>query len=167
MLAREGLSIQGHAGLIPRKSITTGGLRAMGRTADEALAILHDVRRLEDAGAIAVELECVAEEAAAAISQRTPLTTHGIGSGTGTDVIFLFTADICGDTPKLPRHAKAFGDLPTYRAALDSERRRALSAYAEAVRDGHFPDPATTIPMPREERDKFAEALARLRPIHE
>ncbi len=97
----------------------------MGRTADEALAILQDVRRLEDAGAIAVELECVAEDAAAAISARTPLITHGIGSGKGTDVIFLFTADICGDTPKLPATRKAFGDLPSFRAALDTERRRA------------------------------------------
>ena len=167
MLAREGLSVQGHAGLIPRKSIATGGLRAMGRTADEALAILHDVRRLEEAGAIAVELECVAEEAAVAISARTNLITHGIGSGTGTDVIFLFTSDICGDTPKLPRHAKAFGDLPSFRKTLDTERRRALSAYAKAVRTHSFPDPTTTTTMPPKEREKLAEALARLRPTHE
>ena len=164
MLAREGLSVQGHAGLIPRKSIITGGLRAMGRTVDEAVA---QIRRLEDAGAIAVELECVAEEAATAISQRTPLITHGIGSGHGTDVIFLFTSDICGDTPKLPRHAKAFGDLPPLRKALDTERRRALSAYAEAVRTHRFPDPATTTTMPPAERDKLHDALARLRPFHE
>lgn len=167
MLSREGLSVQGHAGLVPRKSVATGGLRAMGRTADEALAILQDARRLEDAGAVAVELECVAEEAAAAISTRTPLITHGIGSGQGTDVIFLFTADICGDTAKLRRHAKAFGDLNPLRAALNTERHRALTAFAGAVRTGAFPDTATSIPMPREERDKLAEALDRLRPLHE
>lgn len=139
----------------------------MGRTADEALAILADVRRLQDAGAIAVELECVAEEAATAISQQTPLITHGIGSGQGTDVIFLFTADICGDTPKLPRHAKPFADLKPLRAALDTERRRALTSYAEAVRTRTFPDPATTTAMLPAERDKMTEALARLRPTHE
>ncbi|MDP3262012.1 MAG: 3-methyl-2-oxobutanoate hydroxymethyltransferase [Tabrizicola sp.] len=167
MLAREGLSIQGHAGLVPRKSIATGGLRAMGRTADEALSILHDVRRLEDAGAVAVELECVAKEAAAAITARTPLITHGIGSGQNTDVIFLFTADICGDTPALPRHAKPFGDLKPLRVALDTERRRALSSYAKAVRAHSFPDHATTATMPPEEHAKLAEALDRLRPLHE
>jgi 3-methyl-2-oxobutanoate hydroxymethyltransferase len=139
----------------------------MGRTADEALSILHDVRRLQDAGAVAVELECVAEEAAAAISARTSLITHGIGSGQGTDVVFLFTADVCGDTPKLPRHAKPFGDLKPLRAALDAERRRALAAYADAVRIGTFPNAATTTTMPPEEREKLDEALARLRPTHE
>jgi 3-methyl-2-oxobutanoate hydroxymethyltransferase len=82
-------------------------------------------------------------------------------------VVFLFTADICGDTPKLPRHAKTFGDLKPHRAALDAERRRALEAYAGAVRRGQFPDAATTVTMPPEERDKLAEALDRLRPIHE
>ncbi len=167
MLAREGLNVQGHAGLIPRKSIATGGLRAMGRTADEALSILEDVRRLEEAGAVAVELECVAEEAATAISQSTSLITHGIGSGQGTDVIFLFTADICGDTPRLPRHAKAFGNLKPLRAALDTERRRALTAYADAVRTRIFPDPATTTTMPAAESAKLTEALDRLRPLHE
>ncbi len=152
--------------LIPRKSIATGGLRAMGRTADEALSILEDVRRLEDAGAVAVELECVAEDAATAISQRTPLITHGIGSGQGTDVTFLFTADICGDTVTLPRHARPFGDLKPLRAALDTERRRALTAFADAVRTSQFPDAATSIPMPPAEREKLAEALDRLRPLH-
>lgn len=167
MLAREGLSVQGHAGLVPRKSIATGGLRAMGRTADEAMAILQDVRRLEEAGAVAVELECVAEEAAAAISARTPLITHGIGSGRGTDVIFLFTADICGDALRPPRHAKAFGSLRPLRVALDTERRRALTAFAAAVRDHDFPDAATCISMPQAEQDRLAEVLDRLRPLHE
>ena len=41
MLAREGLSVQGHVGLVPRKSIQTGGLRAMGKTAEEALSIMR------------------------------------------------------------------------------------------------------------------------------
>jgi 3-methyl-2-oxobutanoate hydroxymethyltransferase len=167
MLAREGLLVQGHAGLVPRKSIASGGLRAMGRTADEALAILQDVRRLEEAGAVAVELECVAEQAATAISARTPLMTHAIGSGRGTDVVFLFTADICGDAPSPPRHARAFGSLPPLRAALDAERRRALAAFAGAVHTGQFPNTATSITMPQSEQDKLAEALDRLRPLHE
>lgn len=167
MLAHEGLSVQGHAGLVPRKSVATGGLRAMGRTAEEAMAILADVRRLEDAGAVAVELECVAAEAVAAISPRTGLVTHSIGSGSGGDVIFLFTADICGDEPNPPRHARAFGSLAPIRAALDAERRRALTGFAGAVRDGRFPDAATDVSMPPEEQDKLAEALDRLGPYHE
>lgn len=166
MLAREGLSVQGHAGLVPRKSVATGGLRAMGRTAAEALAILDDVRRLEDAGAVAVELECVAAEAARAISAQTGLVTHSIGSGSGGDVIFLFTADICGDAAKPPRHARAFGALAPIRAALDAERVRALAGFASAVRTGTFPDNSVDVAMAPGEPGLLAEALDRRRPFH-
>ena len=167
MLAREGLSVQGHVGLVPRKSIATGGLRAMGKTAEEALSILQDIRRLEDAGAVAVEVECVAAEAMTEISRLTPLVTHTIGSGSGGDVIFLFTADICGDNPTPARHARAFGDVLSLRHAMAAERERALSAYAEAVRTGTFPDARVNVAMAPAELDRFRAALDRLRPVHE
>jgi 3-methyl-2-oxobutanoate hydroxymethyltransferase len=167
MLAREGLSVQGHVGLVPRKSVATGGLRAMGKTADEALSILQDIRRLEEAGAVAVEVECVASEAMTEIGRRTPLITHTIGSGSGGDVIFLFTADITGDNPAPARHARAFGDVLSLRQAMAAERQRALSAYASAVRDGSFPDAAVSVGMSRGEHDRLREALDRLRPVHE
>ena len=90
---------------MPRLSTQIGGLRAYGRTADEAMKLAEDLRRLEDAGAYAVELECVADEAIAEISPRTGLITHSIGSGGAADVIFLFQDDACGDTIDPPRHA--------------------------------------------------------------
>jgi 3-methyl-2-oxobutanoate hydroxymethyltransferase len=167
MLAREGFSVQGHVGLVPRKSVTTGGLRAMGKTADEALSIMQDIRRLEDAGAVAVEVECVACEAMAEISRRTPLITHTIGSGSGGDVIFLFSADICGDNPKPARHARAFGDVLSLRQAMAAERERALTAYAMAVREGTFPDAGVNVGMAPGEHDRLLEALEQLRPVHE
>lgn len=167
MLAREGLSVQGHVGLVPRKSVATGGLRAMGKTASEALAILQDIRRLEEAGAVAVEVECVAAEAMAEISRRTPLITHTIGSGSGGDVVFLFTADITGDNPAPARHARAFGDVLSLRRAMAAERERALAAYAHAVRDGSFPDDSVSVAMAPGEHDRLREALDRLRPVHE
>jgi 3-methyl-2-oxobutanoate hydroxymethyltransferase len=167
MLAREGLSVQGHVGLVPRKSIATGGLRGMGKTADEALSIMGDIRRLEDAGAVAVEVECVAHEAMTEISRRTSLITHTIGSGSGGDVIFLFTADICGDNAAPPRHARAFGDVLSLRQAMAAERERALKAYAAAVRDSTFPHTGVNIAMAAGEHDLLREALDRLRPLHQ
>lgn len=167
MLAREGLSVQGHAGLVPRKSVATGGLRAMGKTAKEALSILQDIRRLEEAGAVAVEVECVAAEAMTEISRRTSLITHTIGSGSGGDVIFLFTADITGDNPAPARHARAFGDVLSLRRAMAAERERALAAYAGAVRNGTFPDDAVNVGMAPGEHDRLCETLDRLRPVHE
>jgi 3-methyl-2-oxobutanoate hydroxymethyltransferase len=167
MLVREGLSVQGHVGLVPRKSIATGGLRGMGKTAAEALAILADIRRLEEAGAVAVEVECVASQAMIELSRHTSLITHSIGSGSGGDVVFLFTADVCGDTPAPARHARAFGDVLSLRRAMAAERERALTAFAAAVRDGSFPHEAVNIGMSPAERDRLSEALDHLRPVHE
>lgn len=166
MLAKEGLCIQGHLGLIPRRSTQVGGLRAIARTADEAMQLLEDFRRLEEAGAYAVEVECVATEALEAISQRTSLVTHSIGSGSGGDIIFHFMEDICGDVENPPRHAKAFADLLSIRKQLSEERMRGLVGFKEAVDGGQFPDAKHSIAMPAEEQEKFQEALANHRSPH-
>ena len=39
MLANEGLSVQGHVGMVPSSSTKLGGLRTVGKTADEAVKI--------------------------------------------------------------------------------------------------------------------------------
>ena len=57
--AEAGVPIQGHAGLVPRKSTWTGGLKAVGKTVDEALWVYQEIKTLEDAGAYAVEVEVV------------------------------------------------------------------------------------------------------------
>ena len=167
MLAKEGLSIQGHLGLVPRRSTQVGGLRAIGKTAEEAMRLMEDFRRLEEAGAYAVEVECVPTETLIEINKRTGLVTHSIGSGSGGDIIFSFMEDICGDVENPPRHAKAFGDLLSIRKQLSEERLKALAAFRDAVKDGSFPDAAHSITMPPEELDKFRDALEARQPLHQ
>jgi len=88
MLSKQGMAVQGYLGLVPRKSTLVGGLRAIGKTADEAMRLFEDFRRLDDAGAHTVEVECVASEALAEIKKYSQLVTHSIGSGSAGDVIF-------------------------------------------------------------------------------
>ena len=164
MLAKEGLPVQGHLGLVPRRSTQRGGLRIVGKTADEAIELAEDFRRLEDVGAYAAEVECVAAEALAVIGPRTSLVTHSIGAGIGGDVIFMFLVDICGESERPPAHAKAFGDLRTIREGLVTERKRALNAYHLAVKEQTYPDAATSVAMPADELDRFLEALEK-RPV--
>jgi len=79
--AEAGVPVQGHAGLVPRKSTWTGGLRAVGKTLDEALWIYREIKRLEEAGAWAVEVEVIPAALLAEISKRTTLLTSSIGAG--------------------------------------------------------------------------------------
>ena len=159
MLAREGLAVQGHLGLVPRLSGWRGGLRIVGKTAEEAIELAEAFRRLEDAGAYAAEVECVASEALAAIAPRSRLVTHSIGAGSAGDVIFMFLVDICGELERSPGHARAFADLRTMRRQIVEERRRALGEYRAAVMDGSYPDATTSVSMLAGEHDKLVEAL--------
>jgi 3-methyl-2-oxobutanoate hydroxymethyltransferase len=139
MLAGEQIPVMGHLGFVPRKSTWVGGVRAVGKTAAEALELWDRFRRLEDAGAFAVECELIAAPVMAEINRRTGLVTVSLGSGPEADVMFLFTADICGENARLPRHARAWGDLATLQKAVGDERVKALTGFRDAVRSGDFP----------------------------
>lgn len=159
MLANQGLAVQGHVGMVPSKSIQLGGMRTLGKTADEAIAILDDMRRLEDAGAFGCEVECVAEDALEAISKHTSLITSSIGAGRSGDVIFLFFEDICGETENPPRHAQSWGDGAAIRKRLTQERQNAVKGFKEAVENGSYPANMHTVSMKPDEKDKLLEAL--------
>ncbi len=166
-LAGEGLCVQGHLGLVPRLSTRVGGLRILGKTATEAMRLWEDFRRLEDAGAIAVEVECVAVEALAEISRRSGLVTHSIGAGSGGDIIFSFMEDICGDVENPPRHARAWADMLSVRHALAAERLRGLRGFRDAVKAGTFPCEPHQVPMTEGEHELFLEHLDRWQPVHQ
>lgn len=166
-LSGEGLAVQGHVGLVPRKSTLIGGLRTFGKTAEEAMQLFQDFKRLEDAGAVAAEVECVAVEALQEIGPRTSIVTHSIGAGSGGDIIFSFMEDICGDVENPPRHAKAWGDVLSIRKQMQAERGRALGGFRDDVTSGAFPDAAHTVPMTAGEQEKLQEALDKWSPTHQ
>ena len=53
-MARDGIPVQSHIGLIPTFSHYCGGLRAFGRKAEEAMQIWETLKRMEDVGVFAV-----------------------------------------------------------------------------------------------------------------
>src|SRR5262249_7365589 len=57
-MAREGIPIVGHLGMVPRHAIWTN-VRPIGKTAAEAKKLYDQMKRLESAGAYAAELELV------------------------------------------------------------------------------------------------------------
>jgi 3-methyl-2-oxobutanoate hydroxymethyltransferase len=146
-VAEAGVPVQGHAGLVPRKSTWTGGLRAVGKTLEEALWVYREIKTLEDAGAWAVEVEVIPAELLAEISKRTSLLTSSIGAGGGGDIQFLFAEDILGSNPPpYPRHSKQYRDLYKMSQAMQAERVSGFKEYIEDVRSGGFPAPEHIIP---------------------
>ena len=87
-MASEGIPVQSHIGLIPTFSHHYGGLRVFGRTAEEALQVWDTLKRMEDVGVFAVEVECLAEEVLLAVNDKTSVVTFSLGSGAGGDAVF-------------------------------------------------------------------------------
>ena len=170
MLAKEGIPVQSHIGLIPTFSHYCGGLRGWGRTADEAMEIYKTLKRMEDVGVFAVEAECIAEEVLEAVNEKTSIVTFSLGSGNAGDVIMSFVADICGEASeedKPPRHAHAFGNVGRLHKQIHEERVSALTEFHSEVTAKNFPYPQTNISMHENEKDKFLEALAGWTPTHQ
>lgn len=140
-LAREGVPVICHVGLVPPKATCTGGYKAVGKTLDQAKMVWQQVQDFEAAGAFAVELEVVAADLASGISQRTSMLTISLGSGGGCDAQYLFSADLLGENRgHIPRHAKTYRNFAADRDRMQAERVSAYKEYIADVTTGAFPE---------------------------
>lgn len=156
-IAREGVPVICHIGLVPPKATWTGGFKAVGKTADQARHLLSQARDFENAGAFAVEMEVVPEALATAITTRTSMLTISLGSGGGCDAQYLFSADLLGEnTGHLPRHAKTYRNFAAERERLQAERIAAYREYMADVASGAFPAKENTVSM---DESVLADAL--------
>lgn len=146
-MAREGVPVVGHLGLVPRH-ITWTGYRAIGKTVEEARELHRRMKRLEDAGAYAAELEVVPHNLARWLSSQTTLLLMSLGSGGGCDTQFLFSDDILGEyEERAPRHAKAYRDFLAENRRLQAERVAAFREYIADVDAGRFPERCHLVEM--------------------
>lgn len=160
-LASEHIPIVGHVGLVPSRSTWTGGFRAVGKTADQALALYHECLAYEAAGAFAVEIEVVPEEVATQISRRMKrLLLWSMGSGAGCDAQYLFAMDILGEhREKMPRHSKAYRDFAAEHDRLQRERVAAFTEFRDDVTSGRFPEDRHILRMDGNELTDFTKRL--------
>ena len=160
--AEGGVPVQGHAGLVPRKSTWTGGLKAVGKTLEEAIWVYREIKALEDAGAYAVEVEVIPEKLLAEISKRTTLLTSSIGAGSGGDIQFLFAEDILGNNPPpYPRHSKQYRQLYKMKQEMQAERVAGFREFIDDVRQGRFPEPAHVVDAPDDLIETFTHTVDR------
>lgn len=156
--AEAGIPVEGHAGLVPRKSTWTGGLRAVGKTIEEAAWVYQEIKKLESAGAWAVEVEVIPAELLVQISKRTSLLTSSIGAGGGGDIQFLFAEDILGNNgPPYPRHTKQYRNFFKMKQEMQAERVAAFAEFVQDVRSGGFPGAEHVVKAPEGLVDAFVE----------
>jgi 3-methyl-2-oxobutanoate hydroxymethyltransferase len=159
--AEAGIPVQGHAGLVPRKSTWTGGLRAVGKSLDEALWIYEEIKALESAGAYAVEVEVIPEELLAEISKQTSLMTSSIGSGSGGDIQFLFADDILGNNPPpYPRHSKQYRNMYKMKEEMQRERVAGFKEFVNDIQEKKFPAHEHVVKAPENLIAEFLDKIA-------
>ncbi len=159
-LVAEGIPVVGHVGLIPARATWTGGFKAVGRTAAEAIRVFDHVKALEAAGAVGAEIEVVPARIAAEISKRTSLFLMSMGAGSGCDAQYLFAEDVLGYTRgHKPRHAKVYRDFRTELDRLQKERVDAFKEFRADVETGAYPEEKHVVPIADAEFEAFMKGL--------
>lgn len=136
------IPVMGHLGLTPQSVNVMGGFKVQGRNADEALRLLDDAYRLQEAGCFSLVLEGIPAELAARATESLRIPTIGIGAGTGCSGQVLVFHDVLGLTQgKRPKFVRTYAE--GCRLLQD-----ALSRWAADVRSGAFPGPQESYQLP-------------------
>ena len=134
-LVEREIPVCAHLGLTPQSVLRLGGYKVQGRDEAAAARLREDARAVAQAGASLLVLECVPTPVAAAITADLSIPTIGIGAGPQCDGQVLVLHDLLGVSSghRRPRFVKDF-------LAEGGSIAGAVQAYAQAVRDGSFPD---------------------------
>jgi 3-methyl-2-oxobutanoate hydroxymethyltransferase len=136
-LTERDIPVCSHLGLTPQSVLSFGGYRVQGRESAAADKLVADAIAVAEAGATMMVLECVPSDLAARITAAVDVPTIGIGAGPQCDGQVLVLHDLLGLEMghRRPKFVKDF-------LAEGGSVAGAVRAYAEAVRDGSFPDAA-------------------------
>lgn len=131
-----GVPVMGHIGLTPQQIHQLGGHRVQGKNSEQAQALIHQAKQLEQAGCFSIVLECIPATLAKRITDSLKIATIGIGAGPHTDGQVLVLTDLLGldahFNPKFLRKYLSGSQLVT----------QALDNYASDVTAKAFPSEA-------------------------
>ncbi len=132
-ITRASIPVVAHLGLTPQSLNAFGGFKVQGKTEEAARKLLQDAKAVEQAGAVAVVLECVPAKLAELVTKQLHIPTIGIGAGAGCDGQVLVYQDMLamfGDFK--PKFVKQFGEIGTM-------MKESFRKYAQEVKSGEFP----------------------------
>ncbi|EOT26705.1 3-methyl-2-oxobutanoate hydroxymethyltransferase [Eubacterium sp. 14-2] len=132
------IPVVAHLGLTPQSLNAFGGFKVQGKSEAAARKLLEDALIVEEAGAVAVVLECVPAKLAGLVTEKLHVPTIGIGAGPDCDGQVLVYQDMLamfGDFR--PKFVKRFGEAGTL-------MKESFRKYSEEVKAGTFPAPEHT-----------------------
>jgi len=154
-IVKAGIPVMGHIGLTPQAASMIGGLKAQGRSARAAQALLDDAQALEEAGVFAILLEAIPAKVAELIVERSKVIVLSIGSGPACHGQLLIVHDILSLFEAFtPKFVKKYADVA-------SVMLQAFQNYIKDVKAGKFPAPEHTYAIPKEEWEALAEMARR------
>ncbi|MDY6352889.1 MAG: 3-methyl-2-oxobutanoate hydroxymethyltransferase [Lachnospiraceae bacterium] len=127
------IPVVAHIGLTPQSVNAFGGFKVQGRNVSRARELIDDAKKIEQAGAFMLTLECVPEKLASLITEEIAVPTIGIGAGAGCDGQILVYQDMLdmydGLAPKFVKHF----------AHIGREMKDAFNEYSDQVKKRSFP----------------------------
>lgn len=131
-ITQAGIPVVAHLGFTPQ-AVHAIGMRVQAKQEAGIRALMSQAEAVQEAGACALVLELVPAEVAQYVTERLDIPTIGIGAGAGCSGQIQVVHDLLGlYTDFMPRHAKRYAELHDPMVA-------AIAAYADDVRQGHFP----------------------------
>ena len=143
------IPVMGHLGLTPQSVNAFGGFKVQGKSIEAAKKLIEDAKKIEEAGAFAVVLECIPHKLAEIISKEISIPTIGIGAGAGCDGQILVYADMISLYSDFrPKFVKSYGDV-------GSMMKNAFEKYVKEVQEGNFPSEEHTFKIDDEIIEKL------------
>ena len=132
-MAKVGIPVIGHLGMMPQSVQQYGGYRVQGKGKDRAQQLMEDARALEAAGAAGIVLEAIPAGLAKTVTEALTIPTIGIGAGPHCDGQVLVLYDLLGLFDEfVPKFVKPYGQLKV-------DALQALRRYKDDVEKGVFP----------------------------
>lgn len=133
-----GIPVMGHIGYTPQSDTALSGARVQGREIPVAEQLQADALALQDAGCFGVVLELMPAELSTTIATSLRIPAIGIGAGAGCDGQILVLPDLIGLNEGFsPKFLKRYADVA-------GTVKSAVTAYADDVRNGRYPDDTTS-----------------------
>jgi 3-methyl-2-oxobutanoate hydroxymethyltransferase len=144
-LTRAGIPVCGHLGLTPQSVGVLGGYKVQGKESSEARKLIADAKKVEEAGAFALVLECVPKQLANEVTKSVSIPVIGIGAGMDVDGQVLVFHDVLGyGVDRVPKFVKQY-------TSLNPLIQESIETYIADVKNNLFPEDKHSFTMKEQE----------------